>query len=1309
MKTSAHNIRILSLLLLFILLHSISEAKQYFFQQIPSQNGLSSMVRCMEVSQEKGYVWIGTRSGIGRFDGYEQRRYLRGNVTHILEDEEHTIWVITEKGVFRYNEIEDNFILVRDKDNNPVIASSLCLWEDGVIFGGRGRLYKYNYEDHIINLFHTLKPNGKYHISNLYQWDSHTLLATNRWAKALFIDIATGNTRPVPFNSEQIISLLIDRKGNVWVAHYNQGVSCYGRNGKQLQTYHTQNSPLKTNVVLSLEEHNGQIWMGTDGGGIHILNPQTGKISTLRYIPGDRYSLPANSILCLYNDKSNNMWAGSVRNGLINIKEVGMKTYQDVLPGQNYGLSEKTILSIYQDNDNQIWIGTDGGGINLFDPATGKFHHILSTWEEKVASITGMDKNHLLVSLFSQGLFVFHKETHRYQPLVIINDSINDILCHRGKTVNVYQNTPETILMLSETPYKYHIGKKQFIPITKGKGITDIVGTLLPINSTGEDCYLHDLEHIYKINSSLNELELIFTCQTDTVFNSVSLDENGLLWIGSNYGLSYYNPVTKQYTLVPNTLINEISSLICDRQGRVWIGTEEKLFAYLIKEKKFILFGEPDGVVQNEYLEKPRLLSSSGDVYMGGVNGLLHINRHLPDEPALLPTLQLADILVGGERVYDRISNDHQLSVNEKSKPIIIKIITRNKDIFRKPMYRYTITGLNGQNIYSYLPEINLSSLPTGSYHIKAACSTRNGDWTADYDILTLIVLPPWYKSGWFILSCTLFIFVSVILIFILLLRNKETKLKWAMKEHEQQVYEEKVRFLINISHELRTPLTLIHAPLKQLMDKLTADNENYPLIQSICKQSERMKNILNTVLNVRKMEVGQSTLHVQSIQLDEWAEQLISDFKPEASVRGITLVYQPEPEIQTLCFDKEKCTTILTNLLINALKYTPDESTISISTRLSEDKRVRISISDQGPGLKDVDTNNLFVRFYQGNNSRPGTGIGLSYSKILVEQHGGNIGAYDNKNFGSPGATFWFELPLNTEPGNITLHPQEYLNTLLAPTQETESIPKQQEENKTAPNHTLLVVDDNKDLTDYLATALKDRFKTIWVAADGEEALRLCRKKRPHIVVSDIQMPRMNGYELCKQIKEDLEISHIPVILLTARNDEESQLYGYKNGADAYITKPFEVSMLYAIVCSQLHNRERMRTRYTDIGPLPPPEEGTFSSADEEFLNRLNQIITEHLDNEQLGIPFICDKIGISRASLYNKLKALTDMGANDYITQIRMERAIWLILHTELSVNDIADKTGFSTARYFSTVFKQHTGCSPTQYREKPPVSTQ
>ena len=1267
------------------------------------------MIRCLEVSPEKGYVWIGTRSGIGRFDGYALKKYLRGNVTHLLEDEEHTIWAITEKGTFRYHDIEDEFVLVRDKDNNPVVASSICLWEGGVIFGGRGRLYKYNYEDHAIHLSHMLRPNSKYNISNLYKWDDNTLLATNRWANAMFIDASTGRTSPVPFNSEQVISLLLDHKGNVWISHYYQGVKCYDRNGKLLHSYNTQNSSLKTNVILSLAEHNGQIWMGTDGAGITILDPETGKFFTFEHIPGDHYSLPANSLLCLYKDKNNNMWAGSVRNGVINIREAGMKTYQDALPGQNYGLSEKTILSIYQDSDAQIWIGTDGGGINRFDPATGKFHHVLSTWEDKVASITGMDKDHLMLSLFSKGLFIFNKKTNEYRPLTIINDSINNALCHRGKTVNIYQNTPETILLLSESLYSYHINKKQFTPIPYGKGITEITGTLLPIGCKGDDCYIHDLKHIYKINSNNKEIERVYTCKGDTIFNSISCDEDGLYWIGTNYGLSCYNLPKKQYTNIPNSLINEISSLICDRKGRIWIGTEGKLFAHLIKEQKFILFGEPDGVISNEYLEKPRLLSLTGDIYMGGVNGLLHITRQLPDEPTLFPTLQLADILVNGERVNDHISKNNRLKINEKSKPIIIKIITRNKDIFRKPMYRYTIRGLNGQTIYSYLPEVTLNSLPSGTYKVNAACSTRNGNWTADNEILTLVVLPPWYKSGWFILSCILFIFASIVITFILLLRSKENKLKWAMKEHEQQVYEEKVRFLINISHELRTPLTLIHAPLKQLMGKLSADNENYPLIQSICKQSERMKNILNTVLNVRKMEVGQSTLHAENIKLDEWAEPLISDFRPEASARGITLVYKPDPDIQKLCFDKEKCTTILTNLLINALKYTPDESTITVSTHLSEDKtKIRISVSDQGPGLKDVDTNSLFVRFYQGNNSRPGTGIGLSYSKILAEQHGGNIGAYDNGNYENAGATFWFELPLDIKPGNITLHPQEYLNELLAPTQETESIPEKQDENETIQNRTLLIVDDNKDLTDYLAAAMKDKFKEVWVAANGEEALHMCREKHPHIVVSDIQMPRMNGYELCKEIKEDLEISHIPVILLTARDDEESKLYGYKNGADAYLTKPFEVSMLYAIIRSQLHNRERMRTRYAGTHPLPPPEESTFSSADEDFLNRLNAVINNHLDNEQMGIPFICHEIGISRASLYNKLKALTDMGANDYITKIRMEKAIRLITHTELSIIEIADQTGFSTARYFSTVFKQYTGYSPTQYKEKLPTIT-
>jgi len=1290
---------ILTILLLISPLKSRGN-EQYAFQQISTQNGLSSSVRCLIVSHEKGYVWIGTKSGIGRFDGYELKVYRCGNITHIAEDKEHNIWAITPKGLFCYNYLKDEFLQVSDKDNNPVIASSICLWSDGVLFGGNGMLYKYSYTDHQTSFLCSVFSRKKYNITNLLKWDRHTLIATDRWSSALLIDPQTGHTRPVPFESNEVIATFIDKNGNIWLAPYHQGVKCYNKKGQLLHSYNTQNSIMRTNVVLSITESKGRIWIGTDGAGIYIVNPQNDKMDELMHIPGDSYSLPTNSILCLYADSNNNIWAGSVRSGLINIKKTGMRIYSDAIPGMEYGLSEKSALSIYQDEKESIWIGTDGGGINRFNPITKKFHHVLSTWGDKVSSITGINKQYLLVTLFSKGLFFFDKQKEQYKPLIIVNDKINTLLCQRGKTVNVFQNTPKTVLLLSEQPYCYDLNLKKFTPITIDKRVHNIAGTMLPICSKGTLTYLHDFKHIYLFDSRTNYMKAIYECKGDTTFNSVSADEQGLLWIGSNHGLGRYSVKNRKYTNIPNSLINEINSLICDKQGRVWIGTEGKLLVHIIRTGKFILYGEADGIIQNEYLEKPRLLSLQGDIYMGGVNGLLCIDKKLPYEASIQPSLKLAEIFVGGERVNEYITNN-DFKIKEQSNSVSIKIIAQDKDIFRKSMYRYSIRGAKEQTIYSYQPELMLNGLSSGTYQMWAACSTRTGGWTKDYLILNLKVLPPWYKSNWFIVFCILIIISVIFLTFYSLLRRKENKLKWAMKEHEQQIYEEKVRLLININHELRTPLTLIHAPLKQLLNMMSHKDEKYSLIQSISKQSERMKDLLNMVLNVRKMEVGQSTLNIEVVNIHSWIEQLIEDFRPELNMNNISIVYQADKDIENLPFDKEKCTTILTNLLINALKYSSEKNQICVSTCLSEDgTRVRISVSDQGPGLKGVDINSLFIRFYQGENSRPGTGIGLSYSKILAEQHRGSIGAYDHGD--KPGATFWFELPRDMQTGKITLQPQAYLNELLAPIKDIEGSPETMQEIEDTRKYTLLIVDDNKDLTNYLTTAIKDKFKKIEVAYNGEEALKICRESHPDVIVSDIQMPLMNGYEFCKCVKEDIEISHIPIILLTARNDEESQIFGYKNGADAYLTKPFEINILYTIIQSQLKNRERMRTRYTEKLPLPQPQESTFSSVDEDFLRKLNKLLFENINNQQLGIPFICTEMGMSRASLYNKMKVLTGMGINDYITKVRLEQAIYLLTQSSLSINEIADQTGFSTPRYFSTVFKQYMGCTPTQYKE-------
>lgn len=829
-----------------------------------------------------------------------------------------------------------------------------------------------------------------------------------------------------------------------------------------------------------------------------------------------------------------------------------------------------------------------------------------------------------------------------------------------------------------------------------------IVGQLLPICVKETFSYLHDSKCIYRIDHNDNTLHVLYHCKQDTMIHSASADEKGIIWIGGNYGLGSFSPNDGSYTHISNSLINEAMSVASDQHGRLWIGNNERLLSWMTTQKRFILYGVPDGVAPNEYLPKPRLLSSEGDVYLGSVNGLLRIASTLPKEHPESPVLELSDVFVGGDRMEYISGRKPVLKIPEQSRTITIKVKAHNKDIFRKPAYCYNLQGYEKEPIYSYLPELTLNTLSAGTYQITASCTIRSGEWTDNYPIIELIILPPWYRTWWFILTCMLTALSAVCLSVYSFLRRKENRMKLAMKEHEQQAYEEKIRFLININHELRTPLTLIHAPLKQLIEQFPAKDAHYRVLQNIARQSERMKNLLNMVLDVRKMEVSQSTLHIESINLEKWLEEVVEDFIPEATQKHITLTRQLSAGIESFYCDKEKCTTIITNLLINAIKYSNEGGEINIITSLSEKKdRVRISVSDQGPGLKDIDVSKLFTRFYQGENSRPGSGIGLSYSKILAEQQGGSVGALNNVE--SAGSTFWFELPLNIKPGKLILQPQPYLNELLASAENIESVPDEPTFRSETKDYTILVVDDNVELVDYLTDAMRPYFKDVRTAYNGEEALEMCRQWHPDVIISDIQMPKMNGYELCKRVKEELDISHTPVILLTARNDEASRIFGYKNGADTYLTKPFEISTLYTAIYNQLKNRERIKKKYISNKTAPTPEESTFSAADEKFLNTMNKIITENIDEPNMGVPFLCDKLGMSRASLYNKLKALTGMGANDYINKLRIDNAINLLLNSSLTVNEIADRVGFSTPRYFSTVFKKNMGCSPTQYKEE------
>ena len=510
-------------------------------------------------------------------------------------------------------------------------------------------------------------------------------------------------------------------------------------------------------------------------------------------------------------------------------------------------------------------------------------------------------------------------------------------------------------------------------------------------------------------------------------------------------------------------------------------------------------------------------------------------------------------------------------------------------------------------------------------------------------------------------------------------------------------VYEEKVQFLINISHELRTPLTLIMAPLKRLLNSMNPQDEQYPTLSRAYRQSRRMRDLLNMVLDLRKMEVGKSSLRIESTDFNQWVVNATEDIINEEHAEHIEIHRFLDTKIGYADFDKVKCDTVLTNILMNAIKHSRPGDAIVISTSLTEEGMVRTSISDEGPGLKDIDPEKMFTRFYQSNNEQYGSGIGLSYSKILVELHGGRIGAVNNPD---RGATFWWEIPLKTSINVNDTPAKAYLNELIGQELNDNAIIPESSSFNTS-EMKIMLVDDNQDLLDFLKESITAEFAEIYTATSGNKAMALlCSGKIPDIIVSDVNMPDGDGYTFCKKLKQDNKYNHIPVVLLTARGEQQSQSDSYKAGADAYMAKPFETETLVELIKNLLRRKDDIRRKYLDTDG---DAKCSYGSDKESFILRLNKVISENLSNPDLDQQLICRELGVSRALLYNKMKAITGAGTKEYKTRIRIEKAKSLIENSPYTIAEISDMTGFASQSYFSTAFKSATGMTPSQYKQE------
>jgi len=584
-----------------------------------------------------------------------------------------------------------------------------------------------------------------------------------------------------------------------------------------------------------------------------------------------------------------------------------------------------------------------------------------------------------------------------------------------------------------------------------------------------------------------------------------------------------------------------------------------------------------------------------------------------------------------------------------------------------------------------------------GRHEIMVSCTRRSGEWCEPVSLMTLRIPQPWYFSGWFIMTVLLIVSAMAFSIHTTVTRRRSNRLKLAMKEQEQKIYEEKVQFLINISHELRTPLTLIMAPMKRILGAMDTEDSQYPVLSRIYRQSRRMRDLLNMVLDLRKMEVGKNSLKLERTDFNSWLKDSIEDIISEEHAEGIEIVTELSPDVTESEFDKTKCETVLTNILMNAVKHSGTSDTITIRTSLTDDGMVRTSISDQGPGLHGIDTDKLFTRFYQSKNEQYGSGIGLSYSKILIELHGGRIGAEDNAD---RGATFWWEIPVIGNRKNEIVPAKAYLNELIGynPADRT-NIPDGVSFSTVGKK--VLLVDDNPDLLDFLKESMSADFAEIMTAEGGEKVFEILESGYlPDIIVSDVNMPDGDGYTLCRRMKTDERFIHIPIILLTARGEEQSQSDSYKVGADAYMSKPFETETLVELIRNLLRRKENIRKRY--LGSEKETAAG-YGSSEEGFILKLNAVIAEHISDPYLDQQLICRELGVSRASLFNKMKAITGSGTKEYITRIRLERAKTLMETTGLTIAEISDLTGFASQSYFSTAFKNATGLTPSQYKKQ------
>jgi len=1328
-----------------------------------TENGLSSNIIITLFEDKEGNIWAGTTdAGInridkktGRVDVYFNDRlspdYL-SEITEIFQDDSGVMFFQHNNGIKAF-EVDKKGELLYEKVITSVKGNELKI--QNIVRSESGNHWLYSSLDSIkLSKLILSKKNDSLEVDikktdirfldlkneipvNIFEYPENTLwIVTNRLnlikiqmnedlkeIKKDYIDLKKGDKS---FQRKKYAKFKIvqDKKKNLWIARDDVLIR-YNTETGEIKRFVSKHIP--KDIYDIYVDYSNILWLGTMNNGLYNIDLDNNTFSNSDDFIRDP-AFQKYPILALTEDDSGNMWFGFQKDGgLFIIKE------EDILgshnSGQDKALSVKKIddqwkkvslteiKRLMKDSKGNIWVGSRGAvsriskktGVNKYNitsfdqikDKSGKkiINTAFALEEDKVGNIwagfwiDGLVKMELdkQGNLLKTTNFKFSKE----DPGSLSNNYIRDIL-----------------------------------EDSKGRLWIGTVGGLnrMVYDKQGLPFFKHYLFNEDDSRSLSNNYVLdIFESKEGDIYIGTFGGGLDKLQISDKGKVSFKHYTTKDG--LPSDVIFQISE---DEDGHIWMQHVREISKLDPETGEIRYFDGQDGFSVTEFKENTMYYSQKGMMFLGGVNGFTFFKPDDMSVNTIMPKLAVEDFKLFHESVkpLERVKNNLILEkdINDTRKIVLPYYLNSLEFVFsslhfsnpEKNQYKYILEGFTDKWQTSKGNERRFASytnVPPGNYTFKVYGSNSSGVWTDKPKQIEIEINPPWYLTPWFIV---LFILLGILILYILIrIRMNQIRLQsqlaleGALHEKSDEINKMKLQFFTNISHELRTPLTLIIGPLQQIMQGNNDPVYLKRLNTIMYKNSLRLLKLINQLLDFRKAESGEINLIVKNDDLVGFVGGICNAFEEVAQNKDVKFVYLPEEESVDAWFDSDKIEKILYNLLSNAFKFTPRNKSVKVTLQKVTENgldHVIIKVIDYGIGIPEDELNSIFERFYQAkkenNTLNMGSGLGLAYTKQLVEIHKGEIKIESKIH---EGTTCTIKIPVSRSAyeensileSQFNNHDFKYTKKEiedLMGLEAEEDTSEEEEVNKDANAPKLLIVEDNKELQNYMYNYFKATYHVL-VADNGKTGQELALKHSPDVIISDLMMPVMDGIEMCKRVKADINTSHIPVIILTAKAGIENEKEGLETGADEFVLKPFHIEILKLRVENILKSRRKWMKKYrknTDIEPV----QGLTNSLDQKFLEKAVSIVKDNMDNPDFSVENFASEIAMSRSALFKKLKSITGMSTSEFIRSIRIKRAAKHLRSGEYSVTEVIFMVGFSDPKYFRTCFKKQFGKNPSEY---------